>query len=385
MTRLFAVLNADSDAARTACKAAGATHAVINAYWDSMQPTGTGALNPAAAAKLVADYAHALSIGLKPILSINLHYTPAWVQSSVEPFRDQAGNNYTVTDNITGKAVRNWMWTATGRTYVSDLTTRVAAALGAANIAATDGCRLGGGWFGELHYPEPAAGAPSPAWQGFGPSMQTGTGLAAGMSVCPLPGYVPFTGTDAQDCTWLNWYLNGIVAWVLWQIDLHKSLGFTRNLWVLMPGYGARTDSLRSDTIYRSSASYGEDHVRLLGAIMHDPAVWPYSTWLDTVDGNPAGTTDSAKAQWKSIYEKALARGKHWNLVGENTSGETNANMDTIFADALGGSVYTGSPGAPSQGYYYRGIVWLDYASLISGGAVADMAHFASKIASAHS
>jgi hypothetical protein len=380
MSRIFAVLNADTNAARVAVKNAGCTHAVINANWDNLQPTGTGSLDPTATATMLASYDHALSIGLRPILAVNLQYPPSWILSGVEKFKDQAGNQYDT--NGSGKQVRNWMWTAVGRTYVADLLTRIATALGPVRVKATDGVRVGGGWYGEVHYPEPISGGPTFAWQAFGASMQTGTGLAAGMTVCPVPGYVPYSGTDAQDVTFLNWYLNGIVSWVQWQIDQYKALGFTRNLWVLLSGYGVRANQLRTDDGYKQAAALGEDHLRLIGQFMHDTAVWPYSTWLDTVDGFAGGTVDSDKAAWKSIYEKALVRGKHYELTGENTGGENNTGMDGIFAGALGAATYAGSPGIPSAGHYYNGCVWLDYTSATNGSGGATLAHYASKIAS---
>ena len=203
----------------------------------------------------------------------------------MEPFRDQLGNDYTGTSS--GKAVRNWMWTASGRGYVSAFLGHVADALGPDRIADTDGVRLGGGWYGEMHYPQAVSGGPTYAWQGFGQSMQTGTDLADGMDVCPLPGYVPYTGTDDQDCQWLNWYLNGLIRFEQWLITQHKALGFTRNLYLMLPGYGVRTNQARTSAGYKQAAALGEDHIRAVGAIMHDPAVWPYSTWLNTPTASP--------------------------------------------------------------------------------------------------
>lgn len=381
MSRIFAVLGADTNASRVASKSAGCTHAVINAYWDRLQPTGTGALSASATTDFIAAFDHALSIGLKPILAVDFQYPPSWILTGVEKFKDQAGNDYDT--NGSGKQVRNWMWTANGRTYVADLLTRVGAALGPARIKATDGVRIGGGWYGEAHYPESVSGGPTYAWQAFGASMQTGTGLAAGMTICPVPGYVPYSGTDAQDVAFLNWYLNGMTSWVRWQIDQYKALGFTRNLWVLLSGYGVRSNTVRTDNGYKQAAALGEDHLRIIGEFMHDPSVWPYSTWLNTVDGFAGGTADSDKAAWKSIYEKSLVRGKQYGLMGENTGGEDNTAMDGIFAGALGSATYAGSPGTPSSGHYYNGCIWLDYTSLTNGTGGATMAHYASKIASA--
>lgn len=384
MSRIWTVLGADTYAARAAIKAAGCTHAVINANWNALQPTATGILDSTGIATVIQGYADALELSLKPILSINLHYPPTWVLNTVEPFKDQLGNEYLDTNVGAGKAVRNWMWTATGRTYVSDLITRTANALGSVLVSLTDGVRIGGGWYGELHYAQAVSGGPTYAWQGFGVSMQNGTDLASDLTVCPNPGYVPYSGTDAEDSVWLNWYLNGIVTWAQWLIQQHKNAGFNRNLFLLLPGYGVRTNQTRTSSGYKQAAALGEDHIRAISAIMHDSAAWPYSTWLNTADGFPGGTVDSDKAAWKSIYEKSLIRGKHYHIIGENSGNESNSGMDTIFSDALGGSTYAGSPGIPSQGYYFEGCAWLSYTSL-TDGTHADLNHYATKVAAAGS
>lgn len=381
MGRVWGVLQADTNAARLAVKAAGCTHVVVSAAWDELQPSTTGTIDSTVMARVKAAMAHCVLIGLVPILSVDIHYPPSWVLSGVEKFKDQAGNDYVSADVASGKAVRNWVWTATGRTYVSDLITRFSAALTAAERAAVGGVRMGGGWYGELHYPEPISGGPTYAWYGFGASMQAGTDLASGMSVCPVPGYIPYTGTDAQDCAFLNWYLNGLVTWGVWLVNQFKAAGFGCKLYVLLPGYGVRLNQARSDAGYKQAASMGEDHTRIIAALMHEPQFWPYVTWLNTTDGFPGGSADSDKAQWKSIYEKALLRGKHYRMIGENTGGEDNAGMNGIFAGALGSAAYAGYPGLPLAEYYYEGMVWLSYSDLQAGGGKATMANYASQIA----
>jgi len=384
MKPVFSALGADTDSARVAIKNAGCTHATINANWGALQPNGAGtALDATAMANVAAAFDHARSIGLKVILSINYHYPPNWVLSNLEPFRDQFGVDYVQSNVGGGKAVRNWMTTGKGRTWLADFTTKVVSALGSTRISKVSGCRIGAGWYGELHYPE-AYGSTvgSYAWQGFSPSMQAGTDLAAGLSVCPLPGYVPYSGSDEQDCVWLNWYLNTLVQFIRWNVELYKSLGLRRNLWLMLPGYGVRLNVSRSNNGYKQAAALGEDHIRAIGEFMHDPAVWPYSTWMNTADGFAGGVVDSDKSAWKSLYEKSLARGKHHRLIGENTGNESNSVMDVIFADSMGRASYAGSLSPLPSKSYYKGIVWLQYSTLI-GGSQATMAHYAEKIAAA--
>lgn len=383
MPRIWSILQADSDAARAAIAGIGCTHATINVHWREIQPSATGSLDSTRLTQLHSDIANAISNNLKVILSINLHYSPTWVLSGVEQFVDQAGFAYNDTNYAAGTAVRNWMWTATGRTYVADVISRIGAALSGTELAAIDGCRLGGGWFGELHYPTKIAGstAGTYAWQAFGASMQSGTDLASDQVICPNPSYIPYSGTDAQDSQFLNWYLNGLVTWAMWLVSQYKAAGFTKNLYMLQPGYGVRSNQTRTSAGYKQAAALGEDPVRVISAFMHDIAVVPYSTWLNTADGFAGGTVDSDKSAWKKIYEESLKRNKHYYLIGENTGSESNSGMDTIFTDALGNSSYAGYPGIPTTGHYYKGMVWLNYPDLGAGGAKATLAHYATQIA----
>ena len=361
-------------------KAAGCTHAIIPAHWVNLQPIETGTIDAGEITRIKGYYAQAKSLGLKAILSLNLHYAPAWVLSSVEPFRDHHGNEWLETGG--GKGVRNWMWTSQGRAYVSDLVTRFAAGIGSSNVFATVGVRFGGGGWGELHYPASMSGDQVLAWQGFGASMQTGASLASGMTACPLPGYVPYSGTDAQDATWIEWYLSGLASWAKWFASQYKNAGFTRNLYILLPGYGVRSNWLRGDVNYRLECALGHDHARMINAFAGDLAVHPYVA-LNTWDAVPGGTQDSDKSSWKSIYEKALAVDKHRGMIGENIGGEDNAGMDSIFSGALSNLPYAGCPAPPTDGCYYQGCIWVNYQTMIDGSSHATLAHYQAKIAAA--
>gem|GEM_PF-3240200 len=228
------------------------------------------------------------------------------------------------------------------------------------------------------------------SWWGYGTSMQTGTGLSNDMVVCPLPGYTLFSGTDAQDSQWINWYVNGLATWILWYITQMRGAGWTCNFHVCHPGYGVRSNqphvssSLASG--YRQAASIGEDPERIIGAYAHDPKVWPYCTWLNTADGFAGGTADSDKAAWKKIYEESLVRNKHFRIWGENTGNENASGMQNIFSGYTYGSALSGSTyaGAPANTYGFQGIFWLNYASLTDNNpSHAQLSDYASAI-SAH-
>jgi hypothetical protein len=368
--RSFAVVGADDLAAKQAVKAAGVTHAVVPARWSALQPNGAGtALDATALADLNTQLADCHATGLRVILEHALQYPPTWVLSGVEAFRDQASNDWL--DTSSGKQVRNWMWTANGRSYYTDFINRVAA--GITDRGVVDRIRFG------------AVASPNSYW-GFGTSMQTGTGLASGLSVCPLPGYTPFSGTDSQDVQWINWYLGGIESWLAFQVTTLKTAGWRVPLMCLHPGYSTRSNQTRASSGYRQDMAYGHDFTRALGVYKNDPQVWPWSTWINGTDFPSPPTVDSDQAAWKKLYAEAVGRGKHGMLWGENTGGEDNTGMDFIFANPLAtGTPATGEPlyGPRARAAWsgYVGLMWLNYADLTAGGSHATLAHYAAKIA----
>lgn len=381
----FAVIDAESNAKKQAFKDAGGTHLVVPVFWTRMQPTEGGALDTGWMASINAELDDCRAIGLKPILSHSIQYPPAWAVSAIEGFKDQAGN---VWDGGlgTGKQVRNWMWTANGRAHVADYLTKVRAGLSPVNRAAVTRVRFGGGYYDELQYPPESLTAPASYWS-FGASMQTGTGLAAGLTPCPVPGYVPRTGTDAQDIAWINWYLDGIENFLLWQIITLKAIGWTVPLSVCHPGYGVRQNMTRSQDGYWQQVAAGQDFTRAIGAYKNDPQVWPWSTWINGAEQYPTSPFDTDQAAWAKLYAEAAVRGKHHDLWGENTGGESNADMDDVFANPLANS--TPPAGEPvtfgsrrDGGIYrgYRGLMWLNYSTLTGGGQHATLAHYAEKI-----
>lgn len=370
-------------AAKETVAAAGCTWVELDAEWGTFQPSGPGtALSSAAVATMAGDFADCATAGLDVMLEVALQYPPAWVMSDTEGFRDQFGNVYSGTSG-SGAQVANWMWTSAGWGYVADFIAKLATALGPSLTAQTAGVKVGGGYYGELHYPVSIATSPNYSFWGYGTSMQTGTGLASGQSVCPEPGYTIFSGTDAQDSEWLNWYLNGLGTWLLWDIGQMRTAGWDCDYHVCHPGYGVRSNQLHSQAGYRQSAGCGEDPRRMIGAYSHDPQIWPYCTWLNTADGfDPVGA-DSDLSAWKKVYEEAYARNKHFKLWGENTGGESNSAMNGIFSGNADGSALSGASYnlAPAQHYGYQGIFWLDYATLTAGGGGATLANYATDIA----
>lgn len=381
----FHVIGADTLPAKQAVADAGLDGVLVQAVWDQLQPSGAGsALSASAVTALNQQITDARDLGLIVSFEYAPHYPPAWVKAAVEPFTDHAGAPYASGDP--GKDVRNWVWTALGRQYIEDFHTKVYAALTPANRAAIAFVKFGGGYYGEIQYPVEVGGAPFRYWGG-GAAMQTGTGLAAGLTACPVPGYTPFTGTDAQDVAYINWYLHGLEDFVTWQIGLLKALGFTCPLYALHSGYSVRNNQGRGNDGWRENFARGHDFTRSVGLYKNDPQVWPWCTWLGGYDGWTPNTADSDQAAWKKLYAVAVARGKHHLLGGENTGGEDNAALTAIVDQAVTGPPSTGpiySDGRPLVEWSgYTEMMWLNYTNLVSGGANATLAHYATEAASA--
>lgn len=387
----FSVLEmpAGNLAAKQAIKAAGCTHTTVQAQWTSLQPSGPGtALNSTAVAAIVTEYQQAAEAGLKVMFELALQYPPSWVVaggSAVEQFVDQYATTFTPGDSGSGNYVANWHWTALGWSYVTDLCNKLASALGPAILAQTAEIKIGGGPYGECHLPVYQASGDQYSHWGYGSSMQTGTGLASGQVVCPNPGYAIYSGTTAQDVQWLNWYLGGMGVWLMFFVGAMRTAGWTAaDYHVCHPGYGIRNGENTTNTAWRQSAAACEDPERMMGFYAHDSKIWPYCTWLDATDGYDPPGVDSDLGAWKKVYNGAYQRGKLAKLWGENTGGETTAQMAAIFSGGtygspLGRTSWTVSAGGPPYGY--NGINWLSYASLTAGGSNATLANLATSIA----
>jgi hypothetical protein len=387
----YAVIDSDGDGLSATqlsqIAAVGVNSIVMQVQWDQLQPNGAGtALDSGAVAAMNAYYDLIRAHGMTVIMEQCLHNPPAWVKSGVEQFKDQNGTNYT---GGAGSDVRNWIWTANGRQYVADYTNKVAAALGSSRIATMDCIKFGGSIYGELQY-----NINGSSFMGFGNSMQTGSGLAAGLSICPHPGYKPYGGNDTFDYEWFNWYIDGMVNWMLYFAQCFKTAGYTCDLHAMLPSSGLATTDTRGSGSYTYQVSQGVDYTRQVGAMKRDPQIWPWATWINGPMSHP--TNDGGNAAWARLWAAAAVRGKQSRIWGENTGGEgdttsngsgTGMSMFDTFQNPLGKTTppmgmpaLTGTSSAGNPGWTsYAGMMWLNSGSLFGGGA--DLAYFGQRIA----
>jgi hypothetical protein len=257
----FGVLDAACTSDRIAAeRAAGVTMVELPLAWDRYQPE-RGEVDTAYVAELHRKIDTCKAAGMRITLGLGLQYPPAWVRALPNAvMRGSAGHTpaHGGLDLVFNAAVRD---AANG--YIARLATDLSLASAVSGVTAV---RVGVSGTGELAYPGPdAAHAPvvTPAepgsagedpdvvgrsaheWWAFGPAPQTGSGLAIGASVSPLPGWVPgqreWQGaavTPEQADAWLRWYTTSLIDTVAWQIGRLRELGFTGDVHVPVAGRG---------------------------------------------------------------------------------------------------------------------------------------------------
>jgi hypothetical protein len=349
------VIDAISTTELATAAANGATHGLVQVKWDQCQSTLDGAVN---AAGVITNINNVIAAGLKVCLRVSPQYIPSFVATSGVKFK-RNGNVEWAGVTADGNNVRDWVWSASTRALVDDFYTKLFNQLNWANI---DRVQLGGLMFGEVSYPT----SDGTQWWAYSSPAQTGTDLATGQSVCPVPGHVPSTGNTwtANDISFNNWYQQSLRNWMLWLIAKHRAY-FNGPIWVLHPGFGYRANyhnPTSSDAAralgYREAMAKGVDWSGQIAAYP-DSNVHPYSTWGDGTHPwtpNPfSDANDANAAAWYHLLRVARQHNRHHRIWGENTATESpNSVMDRVFNE-----------GAVAFGY--EGFVWLNHGSLATG------------------
>jgi len=360
------VLGADTAGELATAKAAGATHGLVEVFWDQCQTTTAGAVD---ATGVQAHIGRVLAADLKVCLRVSLQYIPSFVDTAAVKFRRNGGVDHNP-GNVSGNNARDWVWSASTRALVDDFLTKLFNQLTWSQI---ERVQLGGGPAGELQYPD----SDGTQWWGYSSPAQTGTDLAAGQTVCPVPGHVPSTGTTwvANDVSFAAWYTQSLTNWMLWLIGRHRAY-FSGPIWVMHPGAGLRRTSQTptgSQALnYRVNVAKGVDWFAQVAAYP-DANVHPYCTWADSPHFFAAGAysdvNDGDAAPWYHLLRVARAAGRQARIWGENTGGQSNTDMDRVFS-AVG-----------AVGHGYQGLTWLSHVTLTAGGGAATYANLTSRIA----
>ncbi|MFA6285899.1 MAG: hypothetical protein WC661_00840 [Opitutaceae bacterium] len=307
---------------------AGVTLVVLGVSWENFEPTA-GTPNPAYIRQLRADLDAYRRANLQVVLDPGIQYPPAWLFTLPDSrYQNQYGSLYA--DRASGKNIANTVFNAAVRARYAFHLAALFRELGVDFFAV----RLGGGWYGELNYPDTTYAKHPNCYWAFDPIAQGAKpGLPAGLTACPVPGWKPGDASPghASARRFLDWYLASLQNYHDWQIATVRHL-YPGPLMMMYPSWGIRPGQLEpavaADLAGTTSPEKngeiqrGFDFARFIGGI-RDPQVWVHCTWLDA---NPAWSDETSPdpARWSPVHYLAFLARQHTpalTLSSENTGG----------------------------------------------------------------
>ena len=374
MTNLYGALQ--DDPARWAQeRAAGLGVIVLEAGWNRYEPR-PDTFDAGYVSQLKQRLANARAAGFRVILSPGWQYPPAWIFDLPHSrYVNQYGDAFA--DPAPGMAGFNAVFNQSVRAQQEKYLRRLFADLGTDFLA----LRLGGGWYNELNYPPPRFHDHANCYWAFDDLAQgLAAGLPAGVLPCPIQGWKPGTpataGGDQRASHFLNWYLDALKNYHDWQIATARTC-YDGPLAMLYPSWGIRpgqidaaiADQLAGQTTAEINGEVprGFDFARVIRGIT-DPKVIVYCTWVDAHTGNDL---DPDPAHWEPVhYLASLARENplHLAVWGENTGGNTAAEMRFSFEQV--------------RRYHLAGLMWA-FDRQLYDGRHATLKQFSEAIASA--
>lgn len=341
----FGVLGATCEPQRLAAlREAGVSIVELPVAWDRFEPR-RGWVDSQYAGEVVAQLEQCRRASIKVILSPGLHYAPTWVRGL--PGGELRGSEGGVARSggaelIFSSEVRN-----AAQRYLSRLVSVLAANQGLENIAAI---RVGTNSTGELGYPGPGAGGNDREFWAFGDAPQKGYGLAEGVPLSPMPGWIPGSAvwngqavSDQQVHEWWAWYAGSAVDAVVWQVNELRSLGYEGRVHVPVAGRGVLpADKAEAVAGYLDGRANpddaqerGLDYQAQFAVLSMVPGVDVDFTGLDDVSavtarsvidpqdrcspGDEGKVVQEDVSSWSAHrYTSAVARRAGLGLVGEN-------------------------------------------------------------------
>jgi hypothetical protein len=297
--------------------------------------------------------------GFQVIVSLNYHDTPPWVHEIYENsyYVNQHGERWTGT-NVSGGQLRdngdaNLVFNHQLRGLVSSYTNDIFREFGT-NFWAV---RLGGGPAGEIAYPLARFGGKSNLYWAYDDSAQRS---AAEVGV---EGWRPTKPAPAGRAgRFLTWYLDALVEFQIWQVNMVRLAGYSGKVMLLYPGWGIRPGQIEEATTnnlggrtpaeVNGEIQRGSDFARLVGAI-EDDRVLVTTTWLDADASKDDGQD---RRYWSPV--KYLSTLTESNPARPDLYGE-NKGMGSLEDMLL--SVYQ------MQRYGLAGMAWYHEKQLFSG------------------
>lgn len=341
----FGVLGATCEPQRLAAlRQAGVSIVELPVAWDRFEPR-QGRVDGQYVAAVVAQLEQCRQAGIKVILSPGLHYPPAWVRGL--PGGELRGSGGGVPRDSGAELIFSSEVRKAAHRYLSRLVLRLGVNQGLENIAAI---RVGTNSSGELGYPGPEDGGNQGEFWAFGDAPQKGTGLAEGVALSPMPGWVPGSAvwngrgvTGRQVHEWWDWYAGSAVEAVVWQVKALRSLGYQGRVHVPVAGRGvlpadkakAVAGHLDGRANPDGAQERGLDYLAQFAVLSMVPGVDVDFTGLDDVSAAAARSTvprqdrcspgdeetavkDDVSSWSSQRYTSALARRTGLGLVGEN-------------------------------------------------------------------
>ncbi|MGY1710118.1 beta-galactosidase [Geodermatophilus sp. SYSU D00758] len=367
--RLYGTLQSSPSRLATTA-AAGVDLVTLDVSWKRFEPT-EGRVDRTYLDEVRTTLARYRAAGMQVVLNTGVHHTPTWVFALPNSrYVNQYGDAYAPSD--TGKKVANMVFNQQVRDKQQNYLGRLFGALG------TDfhGVRLGGGWYGELNYPDATYSGRTNAYWGFDAVARgVAAGLPSGMMPNPVPGWVPGTPSADHDAArrFADWYLDSLGNYHDWQIETVRHW-YPGRLLMLYPSWGIRPGQLdaavSADLAGSTSAERngevqrGFDFARYIRGIT-DPGVVVYTTWLNA-DASADGRADPR--YWSPVkYLASLAtdRPQPLAVMGENTGRDSVADMRLTFEQA--------------RRYQLQAVVWA-FEPELYGGVYASIGDYAAAI-----
>ncbi len=318
-------------------RSAGVSVALLELTWDHYEPTA-GAFDIRYIAEQRAKLRQLREAGFRVVLDVGLQYPPHWLfDNSDAYFVDQYGDRYRPEE--TGKASANGVFDPAVRRAEATYVGRVAHDFGDGFFAV----RVGGGWYGELHYPPGSYAGNGNAYWAFDRNA---------LRASPVSGWRPGTGTPADAQRFWNFYQGALLNYEGWQLSLYGHY-FSGWLELLLPGWGLRPgdvdaavqDLFSGRTQAQANGEAGQANgfsTEMLA--IQDARTIVYSTWLEAPDHGISANLESPIR-----YLAALAAERGLRVAGENSAAGGSASDAALCLERtrslpLAGMMWMGSP-----------------------------------------
>lgn len=315
-------------------KAAGLQLAVLELSWDRFQPQSAMGVDSVYVAEQREKIRQFREAGLEVILEPGIQYAPSWIFDVPESrYRNQYGEVYR--GSGPGKEIANSVFSDAVRIAQAAYMDRVFELLGDGFYAV----RVGGGWYGELTYPEHRfAGSTNCYWAYDACAQGERPGLPLGQPPCPVPGWRPGQASEDHRSArlFLEWYHDALAHFLAWQVEIVRN-HYQGRIMVLFPSWGIRPGQSEAAILADLSGSTspevngelgrGVDFARQVRAI-RDPRILLHCTWLDA---DPSFGSDPPIR-----YLATLARASEppHGLSAENTGGGGQAALELCASRA---------------------------------------------------